>query len=123
MYVGGFIGYSNGTISCCYSSCTVIANSTNVMAYAGGFVGYVNSGSISHCFASGNVTAKGANETYSRNGGFAGYRSSGATVENCFKSSSQVLTRYVSTESEYCTIGDTKDIDELYESIGWDFHD
>ena len=123
VYVGGFIGYSNGTISCCYSSCTVIANSTNVMAYAGGFAGYVNSGNISHCFASGNATAKGANEAYSRNGGFAGYCSSNATVENCFKSSSQVLTRYASTESEYCTIGETKNIDELYESIGWNFHD
>ena len=123
VYAGGLIGYSNGMVSCCYSSCNVDANSTNVMAYAGGLAGYINSGSVRNCFASGNVTAKGGNETYSRNGGFAGFCSDSSTLDNCYRADSQVLTRYMTSDSAYCSSGNTASSEELESLIGWSFHE
>ena len=63
------------------------------MSYAGGLVGN-NKGKIIGCLAYGNVTAKGSSESYSRNGGLV--CNNAGTITDCYRSESQVLTKYTS---------------------------
>ncbi len=103
---GGFIGWvsqssSSGStpgmtyISNCYSTGdATVENGTT----AGGFVGEYKNGSISDCYATGNVYAKGytydnGTVAYGYAGGFAG-KMEGGTIENSFVSNT------VSTFSE-----------------------
>ena len=93
------------------------------MAYAGGFVGYLKDGSIANCFATGNVSAKGATSNYSRNGGFVGFNDNG-TMNNCYRSSSQTLTRYGTSGSAYNEEGTSTSFNslngnEIIELLGW----
>ena len=102
MYAGGFVGQNNGTITDCYAAGDVVVTSKNFMAYAGGFVGE-NKSLIHGVFACGNVTAKGASEAYSRNGGFIAVN--GGTLEECYRDDGQVLTKYTTIGSAYCNEG------------------
>ena len=119
VYAGGLVGYSNGSISNSYTTCDVSSESSQLRAYAGGFVGYANSGKITKCFAAGDVSAKGSNETYSRNGGFSGFCANEDIVVDCYKSNSQILTRYTTNGSEYCTVGTKSSANELRKLIEW----
>ena len=99
VYVGGLVGYAKGTVIESYSNCTVTATSTNYIAYAGGLIGYLENGTLTDCFATGNVTANGSNDAYSRNGGLVGSNTSESTITNCYRSSAQTLTKYSATGS------------------------
>ena len=92
--VGGFTGYSNGSITNCYS---VGAVNAGTAANVGGFIGSLT-GTITNCYSSGAVTSSGSNV-----GGFVGY-SDGGTITNSFwdietsgKSSSAGATGKTST--------------------------
>ncbi len=73
--IGGLAGYSNGSISSCYSTSNVSAYSS--MGYVGGLVG-CNSGStssISNCYSRGAVSGS-SNAQYI--GGLVGYKGGGS---------------------------------------------
>ncbi len=81
--VGGFIGRSVplASITNCYSTGNVTDNgSSSTYSYWGGFVGYSSGGSISNCFATGDVL--GSNSSGSSAGGFVGYNY-GGNIELC----------------------------------------
>ena len=122
-YAGGLVGYCEGTITNSYSRCNVSCTCSGYMAYAGGFVGYLKDGSIANCFATGNVSAKGATSSYSRNGGFIGFNDNG-TLNNCYRSSSQTLTRFGISGSAYNDDGTAISFgaltgNEIIELFGW----
>lgn len=95
VYAGGLVGYTESTVIIrnSFSSGNIKIISSDSMAYAGGFVGN-NKGKIIGCLAYGNVTAKGSSESYSRNGGLVG--NNAGTIADCYRSESQVLTKYTS---------------------------
>jgi hypothetical protein len=101
-HVGGLVGYNEGTVKDSFSTATVSGTSTDFIAYAGGVVGYHKSGTVSGCFATGNVTAKGTSDAYSRNGGFAGFVSDDAVIEDCYRKNGQRLTQNTTVGSAYC---------------------
>jgi hypothetical protein len=101
-HVGGLVGYNEGTVKDSFSTATVSGTSTDFIAYAGGIVGYHKSGTVSGCFATGNVTAKGTSDAYSRNGGFAGFVSDDAVIEDCYRKNGQRLTQNTTVGSAYC---------------------
>jgi hypothetical protein len=71
-YVGGLVGYNNGTITNSYATATVVSDN-----YGGGLVGY-NKGTISSSYANGSVTGS----TYSYYlGGLVG-RNNAATISD-----------------------------------------
>jgi hypothetical protein len=104
IYASGLIGHVDAaaTVKDSYASGRVSAVSSSGFAYAGGFVG-ANKGTIEGCLAFGNVTAQGSNETYSRNGGFAAKND--GTLTECYRSETQVLTKYTTAGSAYCEDG------------------
>ncbi len=69
-YIGGLVGYNNGTINNSYTTADVNGEASSQASYttydnsitlmhAGGFVGYMDNNSvISNCYASGNVSVK-----------------------------------------------------------------
>ena len=101
VYVGGLIGYSNGVINNSYADVDVVSISTGYIAYAGGFVGYVEEGNINDSFTIGNVTAKGGTFAYSRNGAFLGDASLFESINNSYRLPNQILVRYTTTNSSY----------------------
>ena len=122
-FAGGLVGYAKGTIMNSYSLCKVSVTSNSLFAYAGGLVGCLENGTIDSCFATGNVTAKGANTVYSRNGGIVGHNIDG-NVTNCYRSSSQVLTRNGesganNTEGSSISL-DSSNVKQYIEAFGWD---
>ena len=124
VYAGGIAGYCEGIITNSYSQCNVSSEAANYMAYAGGLVGFLSSGSLSNCFATGNVSAKGATINYSRNGGLVG-GNKGGTIENCLRSSSQVLTRNGTSGSCYNEDGTVVSFEGItgnliIETLNWD---
>ncbi|MEK6626277.1 MAG: GLUG motif-containing protein, partial [Bdellovibrionota bacterium] len=72
LYTGGVIGRSLEDISETYSLAEVSGPN-----YVGGFVGYLESGTVSNCYAKGSVTSNGGSEV----GGFGGHLDAGTTVE------------------------------------------
>jgi len=77
-YTGGLIGYmEGGTVSGCYSTCTVVA----AESYAGGLVAYAETGDFDDCYATGDITITGA--TKDLGGGFIG-KIDGGTIDTCF---------------------------------------
>ena len=120
-YGGALIGYCQGNVINSYSKANVSVSSTNLRATAGGLVGYLESGKISNSFAFGNVTAKGSNYSYSRNGGIVGENNAG-TMENCYRSESQVLIRYTTSGDCYNNEGEVLTIQEIVSKIDgtWD---
>ncbi len=95
VYAGGLVGYTESTaiIRNSFASGNIKIISSDSMSYAGGLVGN-NKGKIISCLAYGNVTAKGGSESYSRNGGLVGNNT--GTTTDCYRSESQVLTKYTS---------------------------
>ncbi len=82
-YVGGCVGYDNGTSSTysnferCFATGSVTPNSNNPQ-YVGGFTGRLYYGNASECFATGDVTG------YDEVGSFAGRTSGASNVTNCY---------------------------------------
>ena len=70
-------------------------------------------GTINNCFASGNVTANGANETYSKNGGLVGDASKDAVVENSYRTDTQVLIKNGASGKQYNESGEVKTLEEI----------
>ena len=123
VYAGGLCGYSDGNIYNVYSRCNVTSLSNDYLAYAGGLVGYLNSGSLSNSFAIGNVSAKGTTTNYSRNGGLVGGNING-NIQNCYRSTTQELTRNGTNGSAYNEEGElftpnNNDCNSLLEILGW----
>ena len=80
-YAGGLVGSDSGTITNCYATGNVTATSS--YSYAGGLVGYKDSGgTITNCYATGNVTAT-SSSSYSHAGGLVGYNYY-CTITNCY---------------------------------------
>ena len=77
--VGGFVGYNTAIINSCYSTSDVV-NTSSSSSRAGGFVGECYGGTITQCYATGDV-----NNLYSYAGGFAGYNKA-TLIENCYAS-------------------------------------
>jgi len=71
--IGGFVGTNNNTIIDCYATGNV-----NGTSYIGGFAGVNGAGSITYCYATGNITTTG-----SYIGGLVGNNQNGATLRNC----------------------------------------
>ena len=114
IYVGGFVAKNDGNIYGSYSTAKVVGTSHNFMAYVGGFVGQ-NNGTIQGAFASGDVTAKGSSESYSRNGGFVAENK--GTLEECYRAAEQVLTKYTTAGNSYndlATVLPLAEIEELF---------
>ena len=63
----------------------------------------MNKGTILCSLAFGNVTAKGQNDSYSRNGGFVA--NNPGILTHCYRSELQVLTQYTTVGSAYCDSG------------------
>ena len=103
-YAGGLIGYVDtaASVKDSYASGNVTVTTTSGFAYAGGFVS-MNKGTIEGSLAYGNVTAKGQNDSYSRNGGFSAKND--GTLTECYRSETQVLTKYTTADSAYCEDG------------------
>ena len=120
-YAGGLIGYVDtaATVKDSYASGNVTVTTTSGFAYAGGFVG-MNKGTIEGSLAFGNVTAKGQNESYSRNGGFAAKND--GTLTECYRSEVQVLTQYTTVGAAYCDSGTVNTYSKMisYAKSNWD---
>ena len=54
-HVGGLVGFNDGTISCCHSSCVVYESSSLISSFSGGLVGTNYFGTITSSYATGNV--------------------------------------------------------------------
>ncbi len=97
-YSGGLVGYTNGTITNCYATGIVSANSEYDISdsvssrysysYAGGLIGY-SDGIITNCYATGDVRAHSYNDDSSGTkgaqacaGGLVGYVTD--TITNCY---------------------------------------
>jgi hypothetical protein len=106
VYAGGLIGHVDtaATVKNSYASGHISAISSSGFAYAGGFVG-ANKGKIEGSLAFGNVTAKGSNDTYSRNGGFVSTNT--GTMTECYRNEAQTLVKYTTSGSAYCEDGVT----------------
>jgi len=99
-YAGGLVGRNeNASIQNCYATGSVISSVAGppydyggMNNYGGGFVGYyIGTGSITYCYATGNVYAannrvntSGTASVYVYAGGFAGMVYSGAVVTGCY---------------------------------------
>ena len=119
-YAGSLIGYvDTATVEDSYAAGNVTVTSTSGFAYAGGFVG-MNKGTIENSLAFGNVTAKGQNDSYSRNGGFAAKND--GTLTECYRSESQILTKYTTAGDAYCDDGTVDSYSDMisYAQTNWD---
>ncbi|MBM7131386.1 MBG domain-containing protein [Dyella mobilis] len=86
-YVGGLVGYNNGTISRAY-----VTSSVSGGGYVGGLVGD-NGGTITNTYATGEVDSSGANDVYY--GGLAGYNDAGGTITNAYATGAVYGSEYV----------------------------
>ena len=88
--VGGIVGWNLGTVMGCVNSGDVTA-SADANVSCGGIVGHMESGSVSFCTNSGNVSSTLTSETvtstkvYQRTGGIVG-RSGNARIDACVNS-------------------------------------
>jgi hypothetical protein len=80
--VGGLVGENHGTITRCYSTCSVGAGSNYS---SGGLIGYNSSGTVSNSYATGSVVGSGGGK-----GGLVGNNTS-STIAYCYSISSQGL--------------------------------
>lgn len=101
-YGGGIVGGNEkSSIVSCFNTgdISVTASEQSGSAYAGGIigadVGYSTGSKISHCYSTGNITAKSTLSS-SASGGIAGHAAY-LTIESCF------ATGLVSAESSSCT--------------------
>lgn len=80
-FVGGMIGRIQSSVSSCrVEGCSSSATVENTGFYTGGLIGYMETGTISSCSATGNVTS--TKNTYAHAGGLIGAIQAG-TVEKC----------------------------------------
>lgn len=78
-YVGGFVGVPQATCKRCYATGNVTLPNIVGNEYAGGFVGFSNSGLIENCYAKGDVQA------YRYVGGFFGRLNNvGYVIKRCY---------------------------------------
>ncbi len=77
--IGGFVGINEGTINDCYSQGIVVAGYENMSRYVGGFVGYEDSDSITHCYTATQVRAESRFHTV---GWFSGGRHGRVSANN-----------------------------------------
>jgi hypothetical protein len=119
-YAGGLIGHVDAaaTVKDSYASGNVSVTTTSGFAYAGGFVG-MNKGTIEGSLAFGNVTAKGSDESHSRNGGFVA--NNRGTLTECYRSETQKLVQYTTTGSAYCEDGTSDSYSDMiaYAQTNW----
>ncbi|MBE6577540.1 MAG: hypothetical protein E7653_05330 [Ruminococcaceae bacterium] len=82
-YAAGLFGYNEGTIkNLGVENFTIDVCPDH--SYAGGLVGYNYGGTISNCYATGDVTSSSSGETSSRHtGGLVGWNY-GGTISNCY---------------------------------------
>ena len=126
--VGGLAGSLSGTATNCYANVSVSGTSTWNYVYAGGFAGQIV-GTAVGCFASGNVTAQGYGLSLSQNGGFVGSLDAKATLTDAYRSSSQTLTRFGTSNSAANELGTAAAISDIvswckahWASTIWNFH-
>ena len=114
IYAGGLCGYisNGGFVSNSYADVKVLSTSVSLIAYAGGFVGF-NDGGIVGSFATGDVSAKGSTDAYSRNGGFVGDNGNNGSISNSFKLNSQTLTKYGTSGKSFNDYGTSANISEI----------
>ena len=119
-YVGGLIGYNNGSIINSYSNVEVSAISTNLRSYAAGLVGY-NDGTIAGSFAYGNVSAKGYAEPYSYASGLVAAEGTNSVVTSCFRYSGQTITKFGSASTSYNNVGTEASLEDIisYCKLNW----
>lgn len=77
-YVGGMVGYHNGTISHCFSKGEIEQRGTAMYNYFGGLIGYGNGSVISNCYARVSFLS-----SINSGGNFIGY-SVNCTISNCY---------------------------------------
>ncbi|PGH41935.1 MAG: hypothetical protein CRN43_00270, partial [Candidatus Nephrothrix sp. EaCA] len=85
-FVGALAGLiQGGSVTRCYADAAVRCEShdANVTAYAGGLIGYMEYGSLSASYSSGNVSGNLSNG-YLHIGGLAGGLGQTANISNCF---------------------------------------
>ncbi len=80
-YVGGLLGRSSGTVTCCRSAGSVTASSTFAAAYAGGLVGFLTSNTLSSCCSTASTSASSSSNSYA--GGLVGLQTS-STITSCY---------------------------------------
>jgi len=74
---------SNSTVSNCYSTGTVSANSISNFAYAGGLIGLIAENStVSNCYSTSTANANTIGDAHT--GGFVGAIAGNSTVSNCY---------------------------------------
>ena len=110
-YIGGFTGFSQGTIEQCYSSCYVY-NSGN---FAGGFTSYNFNDNIRNCYATGDVFGD------RWVGGFTGYGRT--SIKNCYSLGKPIgnleVGGFVGGAETYAHIACFWDKDSSGTSTGW----
>jgi hypothetical protein len=126
--VGGLVGSLTGTATNCYANVSVSDVSTLNYAYAGGFAGKIT-GMVSGSFAAGNVSAQGYGLSLSQNGGFAGSLDAKATLSDTYRSSTQTLTRFGTSNSAANELGTAATISDIvnwckahWSTSAWNFH-
>ncbi len=82
--IGGLCGDNYGNICCCYTVCSVSGNSN-----VGGLCGTNCVGSITECYATGNVAGTG-----DYIGGLCGYNEYGSSISECYATCSVTATGY-----------------------------
>jgi hypothetical protein len=93
---GGLVGYSyNGTISGCYSTCTVKG-----LSFSGGLAGFSQNGMITNCYATGAVNGTSAV------GGFAG-RTSNTIITNSYATGNVTGISNIGGFAGICTVPST----------------
>ncbi|MDR2532425.1 MAG: hypothetical protein LBC82_06245 [Oscillospiraceae bacterium] len=87
--LGGFVGYSSGTIRSSFAAGDVTMNSCS---FSGGFVGYQTTGIITDCYSTGDVIS-GVGFFYY--GGFAGGQSEESRIENCYSTGKAKINGFI----------------------------
>ncbi len=118
--IGGFVGYNVGTIKFSYTTATV---KTTVRGYIGGFSGKnVSGGTISKCFATGDITYE---ETSLGVGLFVGIADEGSTLfKNYYSAESKILQGEtdITVEDANATAADRATFQSrgfLVDTLGW----
>ena len=100
---GTFAGNMKGRIENCSSAVNVISSVTNSSRHTGGFVGYIENGTIINCYSTGSVTASFGNK-----GAFIAYANRG-TIQNCYTTAGLGFVGYtlssVSVSNSYSIYG------------------
>lgn len=91
--IGGIFGYNGSDVTDCSCSCDVSVTDLVYFPYQiAGFVGRTAMGTLTRCFATGNITVSTPNNDGAEQvGGFLGYRDSGDSVE-CYSTGSITIT-------------------------------